>query len=294
MASDAPTTAKGFWRRYKWLLMRRTSQLTILTLFLIGPYFGVWVVRGTLSSSRWLDILPLTDPLIALQSFVAKFSLEQTALVGALIALAFYLVVGGRVYCSWVCPINLVTDGAHWAQERLAPQAGGRLKRNTRLWILGLVLAMSAITGTIVWEFVNPITMFHRGMLYGVGLAWVIVAGIFLLDFIGRRTWCGHLCPVGAFYGLIGKFSVLRVSAKHRERCDDCKECLAVCPERHVITAPLTGASEGVGPVILSGDCTNCGRCIDVCPQDVFGFSTRFHNAPRTEASRPALAQAAE
>ena len=36
---------------------------------------------------------------------------------------------------------------------------------------------------------------------------------------------------------------------------------------------------KGVGPVILSPNCTNCGRCIDVCSKKVFTFSTRFNNS---------------
>jgi ferredoxin-type protein NapH len=291
---SSAATASGWWRAHKWLVLRRTSQFSILGMFLLGPWTGTWIAKGTLASSLWLDILPITDPLIALQSFAAKQSLELTALIGAVIVTGLYLVVGGRAYCSWVCPINVVTDTAHWAHERLGPQAGGRLKRNTRLWILGLILVLSAATGTIVWEFVNPITMLYRGLLYGMGFAWVIVAGIFLLDFITRHTWCGHLCPVGAFYGLLGKVSVVRVSAKHRDRCTECKDCLSVCPERHVITAPLTGAESGVGPIILSGDCTNCGRCIDVCPEGVFSFSTRFHNGLQEKKESPAVAAAAE
>lgn len=293
-ARTAAAAIKRWWRAHKWLVLRRTSQLSILGMFMLGPWTGIWVAKGTLASSLWLDTLPITDPLIALQSFAAKHSLEQKALIGALIATGFYLVVGGRAYCSWVCPINIVTDAAHWSHERLGPQAGGRLKRNTRLWILGLVLVLSAITGMIVWEFVNPITMLYRAVLYGMGFAWVIVAGIFLLDFITRHTWCGHLCPVGAFYGLLGKVSIVRVSAKNRDRCTDCKDCLSVCPERHVITPALTGAGKGIGPVILSGDCTNCGRCIDVCREDVFTFRTRFHNRlPQTRELAP-IAQAAE
>ena len=30
--------------------------------------------------------------------------------IGAATILVFYIVVGGRAYCSWVCPINVVTD----------------------------------------------------------------------------------------------------------------------------------------------------------------------------------------
>ena len=71
---------------------------------------------------------------------------------------------------------------------------------------------------------------------------------------------------------------MLRVSAARREACDDCLDCFVVCPEQQVIRPALKGADQGIGPVILSGNCTNCGRCIDVCARDVFSFTTRFNN----------------
>jgi ferredoxin-type protein NapH len=54
-----------------------------------------------------------------------------------------------------------------------------------------------------------------------------------------------------------------------------------VCPEPHVIVPALKPADPGASPVIASGDCTNCGRCIDVCPDDVFRFGTRFARLPK-------------
>ena len=122
--------------------------------------------------------------------------------------------------------------------------------------------------------------MLHRGLIFGMGFAWTFVLAVFLFDLVvSRRGWCGHLCPVGAFYGLLGTGSVLRVSAANRAECDDCMDCFAVCPEMHVITPALRGA-EGDTPLILSSDCTNCGRCIDVCAPDVFKFTTRFDDTP--------------
>jgi ferredoxin-type protein NapH len=56
-------------------------------------------------------------------------------------------------------------------------------------------------------------------------------------------------------------------------------DCYAVCPEPPVITPALKGAPRGAGPVILERNCTNCGRCIDVCAKRVFEFGTRFANA---------------
>ncbi|MCT2538799.1 quinol dehydrogenase ferredoxin subunit NapH [Sedimentimonas flavescens] len=285
---------KGWIGAHKWLLLRRLSQAFFLGLFLIGPWFGLWIVKGNLAGSLTLETLPLTDPLVLLQSIVARHWPEMTAIFGALIVLAVYALIGGRVYCSWVCPINPVTDGAYWLHNKLGVPKGWQPKKSTRYWLLAMLLIVSAATGTVAWEFVNPITMLQRGLVFGMGFGWTLVLGIFLFDlFVSRRGWCSHLCPVGAFYGLVGNKALLRVSATNRAACDDCMDCFAVCPEMHVITPALRGKTEDT-PLILSPDCTNCGRCIDVCSVDVFRFTNRFDKAPapgRDEAARKSPAQ---
>lgn len=270
---------KGWWGANRWLVLRRASQLGVLLLFLVGPIYGWWLVKGNMASSLTLDVLPLTDPFLVLQVMATGHWPLTSALIGAGIVLAFYLLVGGRVFCSWVCPINLVTDAAEWLRYRFNLRGGARFSRDVRYWLLGAVLLVTAVTGTLAWELVNPVSMVFRGLVFGMGLAWGMVAAIFLLDlFVSRRAWCGHLCPVGAFYSLLGVVSPLRISAAQREKCDDCMDCFAVCPEQQVIKPALKGAEKGFGPVILSGNCTNCGRCIDVCARDVFKFDWRFHN----------------
>lgn len=280
---------KGWLGAHRYLLLRRISQAFFLLLFLAGPWFGIWIVQGTLAGSLTLGVLPLTDPFVALQSLVAGHWPTFTAALGALIVLALYALIGGRVYCAWICPINPVTDAAHWLHVKLGLQKGWQPKRQTRLWLLGAVLAVSALTGTIAWEVVNPITMLHRGLLFGMGAAWALVALVFLFDLlVSRRGFCGHLCPVGAFYGLLGHQSLLRVTAADRAACDDCMDCYAVCPENHVISPALKG-KPGSTPLILSPDCTNCGRCIDVCAPQVFSFThrldTRVSETPPVERS---------
>ena len=268
---------KGWLAAHRYLILRRISQLGILGLFLLGPLAGIWIVKGNLASSLTLDVLPLTDPLVLLQVFVSGHLPESAAIIGASIVLVFYLLVGGRVYCSWVCPINIVTDLAEWLRRRLKIKNSANFSSRTRYWLLGGILLVAAISGSVAWELVNPVSMVYRGLVFGMGLAWGVVAAVFLLDlFVGRRAWCGRLCPVGAFYGLLGEGALLRVSAARREQCDDCMDCFAICPEHQVIRPALKGADKGVGPLIMSGNCTNCGRCIDVCARDVFEFTTRF------------------
>ena len=192
---------------------------------------------------------------------------------------AFVLaLVGGRAYCAWVCPMNPVTDAAAWLRRRLGLTRGARLSPATRGWLLAMTLVLAALTGTIAWELVNPVSILHRGLIFGMGAAWFVVLAIFLFDlFVAERGWCAHLCPVGAFYGLLGRAAVLRVVAVRRAQCNDCADCYAVCPEPKVIKPALKGEREGRSPVILGAECTNCARCLDVCSKDVFAFGTRFH-----------------
>jgi len=274
---------KGWLKAHRWLILRRISQFGILGLFLLGPLAGIWVVKGNLNYSYTLDVLPLTDPFVALQSLATGHLPETLGLIGVGITLAFYLLVGGRVYCSWVCPVNVVTDAAGWLRDRLGIKGSAHLSRRTRYWMLGMTLAGSALSGVVLWELMNPVSMLHRGLIFGLGAAWAVVLAVFMFDlFVMSRGWCGHLCPVGAFYGLIGRWSPVRVSASQRTACNDCMDCFEVCPEPQVIRPALKGEGKGVGPVILSPNCTNCGRCIDVCSKDVFRFGLRGNNPTST------------
>lgn len=284
---------KGWFLAHKWLLLRRFNQVGILALFLVGPWYGLWIVKGNLSFSYTLNILPLADPYVLLQSLVTGHAPEKLALIGVTIVVAFYLLVGGRTYCSWVCPVNLVTDLANWLRTRLGLKGGAHVSRQTRYWILGMTFVAAAVSGTIAWEMVNPVTMMHRGLIFGIGLGWAVLLAVFLLDlFVMRHGWCGRLCPVGAFYSLIGKFSVLRVRLPARAACNDCMDCFAVCPEQQVIR-PALKAIGGAPPLILEANCTNCGRCIDVCSKDVFAFGTRFNKVVNSVEPVTGVPQAA-
>ncbi|WP_068088122.1 quinol dehydrogenase ferredoxin subunit NapH [Polycladidibacter stylochi] len=268
---------RSLWQQNRFLILRRLTQVFFLGLFLAGPWAGIWLVKGTLSGSLTLDILPLTDPFLLLQTMLTGHWPELTGLLGGVIVVLAYMVLGGRLYCSWVCPMNIVTDAAGWLHRKLDLKKGWQPKRQTRLYMLVTVMLLAMGTGSLAYELVNPVTMLHRGLVFGMGFVWGVVVIVFLFDtFVSRHGWCGHLCPMGAFYGLLNHKSLLRVSASNREACDDCMDCFEVCPENHVISPALRGKGEQT-PLILSRDCTDCGRCIDVCDLNVFEFTHRFN-----------------
>src|SRR6266498_3635372 len=142
---------RGFLAAHKWLLLRRAAQFGILGLFLLGPLTGVWIVKGNLSSSMTFSVLPLTDPFVLAQSLAAGALPYRTALIGAVVVVAFYAVAGGRSFCAWVCPVNIVTDAAAWLRARLGIRNARAPSPATRYWLLGGTLVAAAATGTLAW-----------------------------------------------------------------------------------------------------------------------------------------------
>lgn len=258
------------------LLARRTTQLLILVAFAAGPWLGFPIAQGTLASSHWMGAVPLSDPFVLLQSLVAGHPLTLPALLGGLLIFVFYALIGGRVFCGWVCPINMVTDSAQGLRRLLGWRKASvlRVDRRLRVWILIACLLGSLASGVVLWETINPINMVMRSIGFGLWIGGAVaVIGIFLFDFLLLSNgWCGHICPVGAFYGQVGRQSVVHVAAARREDCNNCGDCFAVCPEPHVISPALRGIG-GHDVIIREPDCLRCGRCLDVCEQQVFEFS---------------------
>jgi ferredoxin-type protein NapH len=265
---------KTLWNNYRYLFMRRFTQISLLVLYFGANAWGWTLLMGNLSSSNILGIIPMSDPYAALQMLAAGAVLATDLLVGVGVVTLLYFVIGGRAFCSWVCPINMITDSANFLRRKLGIDRIQGVKqpasRKLRYWILALSLIISYIMGVTAFEFISPISMVHRGIVFGLGFGWAAMLIIFLFDlFILKNGWCGHICPLGGFYSLLGKFSLLRVH-HIQENCTLCMKCKEVCPEHHV----LHMIGKKTMPV-LSGECTNCARCIEVCDDEALEFSIR-------------------
>lgn len=288
LASIEKVHRRGFAQRlwsWRYIALRRVSQFGILLLF-FGSAHWAWqvakdveVLRGNLSASKFAGVIPMTDPFAALQIFLAGHVLTQEVVIGAAIVLGFYVLVGGRVFCAWVCPVNLVTDAAGWLRGKLGIQPIFHMPRNLRYFILAAALLISVVSGVAAFEWVSPIGMAHREIIFGLGLGFTALLAIFLFDLlILKNGWCGHLCPLGAFYSLVGKTALIRVRFD-KNTCTHCGECAKVCPEPQVLNLKKL---EERG-YVFSGECSNCGRCSPLCPEGSLKFDLkpliRGHNA---------------
>ncbi|HHF3269112.1 TPA: quinol dehydrogenase ferredoxin subunit NapH [Vibrio diabolicus] len=261
----------GWWRAHRFLILRRLCQFTIIALFMAGPTLGI--LTGNLSSSMLLDTVPLSDPLIVLQALATGHVPEFNALLGVVIVVAFYAILAPRAFCAWVCPLNIETDLAAWLRRKFNIKASYRWSPVIRYWLIPVLMLGSALSGAILWTWLDPVAALHRGLVFGMGAGWVLIALVFVLDLLlVEHGWCGHLCPLGATYGVIGRKSLLRVTAVRREDCTKCMDCFYVCPEPEVLRQPLKEGDRR----IMDQNCISCGRCLDVCPEHVFEFKNRL------------------
>jgi len=260
-------------RKYKYLILRRIVQLGILLLFAGGNYLGWEVLRGNYSSAIIADWLNLTDPYAVMQIIAAGFLASSSVLIGALVVFLIYVIIGGRMFCSWICPMNIVTDLAFRLRKVFKIEAENKINisRNIRYYILGLSLLVSFVFGMAAFEIISPISMLHRAIVFGSGSGLAIVLLVFFVDlFIIKAGFCGHICPLGAFYSVFGKQAIIKV--KHdKDYCTNCMACFDVCVEEQVLAT--VGKESNY---IRSGACTNCGRCIEVCDDNAMKYALKF------------------
>jgi len=292
-----PTDLRGRLHFLRFTIARRVVQLSVLCAF-IGTLRWGWhvlgrpLLAGDLSAAKLAGLIPLADPFAVLQMLAARSVAAGEVLVGALIVLVAYSLVGGRVFCAWFCPMNIVTDTASWVRARLARQAGDeplRIPSQTRYGVLALALVLSAASGVAAFEWLRPVAMLHRELIFGAGLGLTGAIGIFVLDTLAlRHGWCGHLCPLGAFWSIAGRAAQVRVKFDDAS-CTRCGDCVKVCPEPRALHFG-EAAARGM---IASGECTNCGRCVAICPESSLRFAlrkncTRVHPIAGDDARRDA------
>ena len=269
-------------RRIRFTLARRASQIIILGLFM-GTARLDWsinghpILSGDLSASKILDLVPLADPLALLERLAAGIFPTVTVLLGTAIVLAFYGIFGARIFCGWICPMNMIVETARWFREKLGFSADiVRLSRKSRYVVLAAVLCASAATGSAAFELISPQGFLWRDLIWGTGLSALASAlAIFALELVLMRDgWCGHLCPLGAFWACVGHVQPrpvleLRFDAS---RCTHCGDCIRVCPEHQIIRFRTLEELHR----IPTAECIACGRCVSICPEDALCFSAAY------------------
>ncbi|RMF73834.1 MAG: 4Fe-4S binding protein [Acidobacteria bacterium] len=187
-----------------------------------------------------------------------------------------------KAFCSWVCPIGLISD-------ELARVGRFVFGRTFRPWwpvdvlLRGLKYLLLAF---FVWAIVRMSPEQLSAWIYGgynrvtdikmylffAHLSWTaatVLAALAVLSIVIRGFWCRYLCPYGALLGLFSWISPTRIH-RHEDACTQCGYCDRVCPSRLPVSRKAT---------IRSVECTGCLDCVASCPHPG-ALDVRFGGRP--------------
>ena len=166
----------------------------------------------------------------------------------------------GRSFCGWVCPGGLVNQMA----AKLAPYKGRARSVLTFLAPYGkyIALVIAAYAWLIMGQPREAIPIRVGGFFESTGLTfehanllWLVrtffVLGVLAAGLILANAWCRFICPTGGMLDLLKRFSLFRIYKT--SDCNDCDKCLRACD---------------MGTRPDEANCTNCGDCLPVCPED--------------------------
>ena len=264
--------------------LRRLVQLLVLSACVLAT---LGVMPWSLDMLRWL---PRSSPLLAITTQVAS-RVYLPLLVPAVILLTLGLVLP-RLFCGWLCPVGTVIDAAGRIMGHTNPPKVSRVSR-IRYGVLAAILVLAAL-GTNVAGLLDPLSTFQRGvtalalptwgdLLGGAEQPWAVpdwgpaglagnavAAAVLLLmiglTLLGPRAWCRWVCPLGALYGLLGRFAAFRRSVS-----DDCVRC-GKCGRQCKMQALATDGTHDA-----PSQCICCTDCRQVCPQNAVYFGPASH-----------------
>ncbi|MBQ9285385.1 MAG: 4Fe-4S binding protein [Bacteroidaceae bacterium] len=232
--------------------------------------------------------------------------------VGVVVALLVLTLICGRIYCSVVCPLGILQDGLARLRPRKNKKVGRYTFSPEVKWLrypvfVIFVIALLAGVGSLI-ALLAPYSSFGRIVtnllrpLYELtnnGLAaiaehygsyafyatdvWIrslptfIIAAATLivlavLAWIGGRTYCNTICPVGTALSFFSRFSLLKVNFDE-DKCRKCSKCTKACKASCIDFKTHT---------VDYSRCVVCGNCIDSCE-----FGALKYDAPNIH--RPAM-----
>lgn len=197
---------------------------------------------------------------------------------GTLILLGVLL---GRFVCGFLCPFG-------WLQELLHKIPGKKIstkKLKPLTYIKYVVLLFAVVLLPVlvvndvgmgdpffckyicpqgVLEGAIPLAIANAGIRSALGhlFTWklAVLIAVVVLSVLFYRPFCKWICPLGAFYALMNRVSLLgiRVDAC---KCVSCGKCSKVCQmDVDVVRAPN------------HVECIRCGKCIGACPVDAISY----------------------
>ncbi len=234
-----------------------------------NPVTIVKNIKGNIFWSITIYDFTLSDPLILVGHIFGSREFYISLLVSSL-PFIIITVLFGRVFCGWICPMDLLLE-INNKIRRLLYKIGLRpynviFSRSHKYALLFIGSILTFLLGVQLFAFIYPPAIINRETVhyiyYGsVGMGVVAVAAIMLIEVsLSERLWCRYFCPGGGLYSALGTGRLVTI-VRDKNLCDDCADCNKAC-------------EFGLNPMRdkFGMECNNCGQCISVCKKKVLNF----------------------
>jgi len=253
----------------KWL--RLSLLLGLLVYVTYESYMHQVLGAGKAASVHALCPLGALESLYTLLfmgSFIQKIYSGTVVLLVLTIVLAL---IFRRSFCGMLCPFGALQEfsamlGVKIFRKKLViPSAIDKPARYLKYGILLITVGMAWLYGTLWMSPYDPYVAYSHlsaaaeyltdepVAMIGFILLAITIIGSIMYD----RFFCKYLCPMGAFYGIIGKISPSRVE-RNDDICIHCQVCNKVCPVNIEVEKEVK---------INSAECINCNECVIACPK---------------------------
>jgi len=198
-------------------------------------------------------------------SFISKIFAGTMVLFFVTLLLA---ILFRRSFCGLICPFGAMQEFFGMLGRKLM---GKQIKMPAVVdkplrWLKYIILAVTVIfaffTAGLWMESYDPWAAYAH-LSTGLASVWVMFPiGLILLivtiigSIVYDRFLCKYICPMGAFYGIVGKISPHKVT-RNADSCTNCGICSKKCP-MNIDVATKTA--------VTSAECIGCQKCVANCP----------------------------
>ncbi len=226
-------------------------------------------------------------PLHPYLEWMAKWQFLPAVLSLNVIVVAVLLcltLIFGRIYCSVVCPLGVLQDILSSVRRKRNRYSFSREKKWLRysiliLFVVALCLGLNSLAAIIApysafGRMASSVMSPERNLTVAlVALVTFIIVGV--LAWVGGRTYCNTICPVGTFLSLVARFSWLKVRIDE-EKCVGCGACARKCKASCI---------DFKNHRLDYARCVVCGNCLPHCHSQALVFAPPLRRKHPSETS---------
>lgn len=243
----------------------------------------------------FVDFTGVTYPWLGWLAKIQFFPSLLALNVVVIIALILLTAIFGRIYCSIICPLGILQDFLAHLRPIMNKKMGHYSYSSEKKWIRYPILIVFIIAliagigsfvallepyssfGRIVMNLFQPAYEFGNNLLANIAekhdsysfyhvdiwmhslptflIAIVTLIILSFMAWIGGRTYCNTICPVGTLLSFISRFSFLKICFDEK-KCRNCSACSKACKASCI---------DYKNHIVDYSRCIDCGNCIDAC-----------------------------